>query len=364
MEKWQKYTLFSLAWLGVAAYIIFAATSARSYHKALRVSDVKISVIDSSAVANLVSRSMVEKWIKESKIQIKGQAVDSLRLVDLEEYISASGFVERVNCYTTYSGELHIEVSQLRPIIRVMLNGYNSYITQEGYVFARPASSSRYTQVVTGSYTPLFRAGYSGNIHQVYRAQHEEIEAELRRSETKDIYPLYAQRVKIREELRTVNSRYIDRRFGEGRKAFDERVAQLKERNANDRARLQRESYENDKAIEKEQRKQKVYIDKQKKLEKKYKDFINLITFVKIVENDKFWSSEIVQIVASESTSGDLRLELIPRSGEHTIIFGECREIEEKLKNAKKFYREVLPHQGWGKFKSINVEYKNQIVCK
>ncbi|MFR9503383.1 MAG: hypothetical protein SNH73_02880 [Rikenellaceae bacterium] len=364
MKRWLKYTLYTLLWLGVVAYIIFATFAVRTQRTVQRVDQVKIKIVDSSAVANLVTRSMVEKWIKESKIPTLDQPIDSLRLTDLEQYIADNGFVKQVKCFTTYNGQLHIEISQLRPTLRIMLDGFNSYITSQGEVFAAPPSSSQYTQVVTGSYSPLFRAGFTGNIEDVFLAGYEELAAEIKRSEVKNIYPLYAQRMKLREQLRAVNSRYTNRRFGERRKVFDERVEELRERNAKERAEITRALHETDLAIEKETSKQKVFIDKQKKLEKKYQDFINLITFVNVVENDKFWSSEIVQIVATESTNSDLRLELIPRSGEHTIVFGLIEEVEEKLSQIKTFYKEVLPREGWQKYKVINVEYKGQIVCK
>ncbi len=364
MKNWLKYSLYSLLWVGVVAYILFAATAARTRRSEQRIERIEIHIVDSSAVANLVTQPMVEKWIAQSKIPTKGEKIDSVRLISLEEHILANGFVEDVKCYTTYSGVLHIKISQLRPVVRILLDGYNSYVTAEGKVFARPAASSRYTPVVTGSYSPLFRAGFNGNIEEIYQTGLEELEAEMKRIEVKNIYPLYAQRLKLREQLRTVNSRYTHRRFGESRKSCDLRVEELRERNAKERAEIRRELNILEAKIERERDKQKVYELKQKKLEKKYKDFINLITFVNVVENDKFWSSEIVQIVATESTNGSLRLELIARSGEHTITFGTLEDVKERLSNAKTFYKEVLARRGWHEFRNINIEYKNQIVCK
>ncbi len=364
MKKWLKYTLYILLWAGVVAYISIATFMVRQSHRAQCIEAVAINIVDSSAVANLVTRSMVERWISDSKIRTVGEHRDSLRLAELEHYIQANGFVDKAKCYLSFQGELHVEISQLRPVLRVMLNGYNAYVTSDGFVFGRPPLSSRYTQVVTGSYTPLFRAGYSGYIEEVYKAGYQELEAEIRRAEVKNIFPLYAQKVKLREELREVNSRYTHRRLGENRKLFETRVDELRERNARDRVRISRELHELDLKIKREEQKQQVYVDKQKKLEKKHEDFINLITFVNVVENDKFWSSEIVQIVATESSAGDLRLELIPRSGDHTIIFGRIDEVQSKLDNARTFYKRVLASRGWQEFKSINVEYENQIVCK
>ncbi|MFI3332523.1 MAG: hypothetical protein SNI51_00700 [Rikenellaceae bacterium] len=364
MKIWLRYTLYTILWIGVVAYIIFAAYSVRSHRSTLKVEHLEIEIVDSSAISNLVSRSMVEGWIKQSGINTKGEKIDSLKLTSLERYIANSGFVDQVKCYLTYSGVLRVEVSQLRPVFRILLDGYNSYITADGNIFQRPAASSRYVPVVTGSYTPLFTAGYNGPIEELYKAKCEEVENEIERIENRDLYPLYAKRNQIRAELKMVNSRYTRRRFGESAKECDKRVADLKALNSADRARLSGEAHNVAVEIDRVKAKQKVYSERQKKFEKKYQDLINLITFVNVVENDKFWSSEIVQIDATSSTNGDLLLELIPRSGDHTIIFGEVVDVVDRLDKAKTFYKEVLPKVGWLEFKSINIEYDSQIVCK
>ncbi len=364
MKVWLRYTLYTLLWIGVVAYIIFATYSVRAYRSALIVDSVEIEIVDSSAISNLISRSMVEGWIKKSGIKTKGQRADSLQLTSLERYIANSGFVDKVKCYITHSGVVRVEVSQLRPVLRVLFDGYNSYVTAEGYVFQLPVASSRYVPVVTGSYSPLFAAGYSGSLEELYRAKCEEIDGEIKRIEKRDLYPLYTKRNELRAELKVVNSRYTRRRFGESAKECDERVAELKDRNSRDRARISRELHLVALEIDRVVSRQKVYSERQKKFEKKYQDLINLITFVNVIENDRFWSSEIVQIDAKSSTNGDLLLELIPRSGDHTIIFGEVVDVVDRLDNAKVFYKEVLPNIGWHEFKSISVEFKSQIVCK
>ncbi len=359
-----KYLLYTVVWLALVAYVVYASRSARSHRQNQRVERVEIEIVDSSASNKLVTTPMVEKWISQSKVRTLGESIDSVQLIALESFIEANGFVNQATAYTTYSGALRIKVSQLRPSLRILLDGYNSYITSDGYIFQTPPSSSRYVQVVTGNYKPLFTAGYSGNINEVYASQIEELESDIKRIRVKEVYPLYEEQIKNRAELKVVNSRYTGKRLGESSKAYDKRVAALKERNSRERAIFTAKGREIDAKIAKVEQKQNLYREKQKKLEKRYKDFINLITFVEILEKDKFWGSEIVQLVAKESSSGDLLLELIPRSGDHTIIFGQIEDVEQKLSNAKSLYKEVLPNEGWSKFKSINVEYKNQVVCK
>ena len=41
--------------------------------------------------------------------------------------------------------------------MRLLIDGYNSYVTEEGYLFAVPRASSVYVPVITGTYRPRSR---------------------------------------------------------------------------------------------------------------------------------------------------------------------------------------------------------------
>jgi hypothetical protein len=104
-------------------------------------------------------------------------------------------------------------------------------------------------------------------------------------------------------------------------------------------------------------------IEKQKKLQKNYEDFINLTNFVKLIEGDDFWRAQIVEIVVSQSQNGALFLRLVPRAGNHTIIFGRIEKVERKLDRLLRFYREGLDKEGWDIYRTIDVRFDDQVVC-
>ncbi len=56
--------------------------------------------------------------------------------------------------------------------------------------------------------------------------------------------------------------------------------------------------------------------------------------------------------------------ELLPAIGDHKIIFGDANDIEEKFEKLKTFYNEGLNKtDNWNKYSTINLKYKNQVVC-
>jgi cell division protein FtsQ len=78
-----------------------------------------------------------------------------------------------------------------------------------------------------------------------------------------------------------------------------------------------------------------------------------------IIEDD-FWSAQIDQIFVDR----DDEIDLIPRVGNHIIHLGSVENFEEKLRNLEAFYDKVLPEAGWNKYSQINLEFRDQIVCR
>jgi cell division protein FtsQ len=87
------------------------------------------------------------------------------------------------------------------------------------------------------------------------------------------------------------------------------------------------------------------------------KDIYPLVNYI---NDDKFWSAQIDQIYVD----GNNEIDLIPRAGNQLIHFGTAENYEGKLRNLEAFYDKVMPEVGWNKYSSINLEFKDQIVCK
>jgi len=55
---------------------------------------------------------------------------------------------------------------------------------------------------------------------------------------------------------------------------------------------------------------------------------------------------------------------LIPNVGKHKIIFGGSERMTYKLKKLWMFYRDAAPFMNLNEYSSINLKFKNQIVCR
>lgn len=75
---------------------------------------------------------------------------------------------------------------------------------------------------------------------------------------------------------------------------------------------------------------------------------------------DEFWQAQIEQLYVDNY----MDILLIPKVGNHTIVFGSSDHIEKKFETLKTFYLKGLNAVGWDQYKKINLKYEGQIVAE
>lgn len=371
MNKALSIAGIVLLWLMVIAFAVYFNSRAKLHYASTPITSTQIILTDSVQDEVLVKSHTVERWISRSGIPTTGVPIGEVDLSAIEQTIRKNGFIERVNAYATYSGKLRVEVSQRRPMLRLAMDGYNAYLTNEGFIFPTPAGSAVYAPIVTGTYTPPVPAQYVGSIEEYIASVIKESDKRILEMQHEKV-PLFERNKEIRDSLKEARRLRIERRFLKKLRlnfqpSYQEQYDKEVDRAIALRAQL-RKKYRywqrmNNQQIDKITARQEAERENQKKLTKRYEDLLKLINFVKYIEEDSFWRAEIVQIVASTMSNGELRIDLIPRSGSHRIKFGTVDDIESKLNRLSTFYRNGLTNIGWDKFRTISVEYKGQVVC-
>lgn len=86
------------------------------------------------------------------------------------------------------------------------------------------------------------------------------------------------------------------------------------------------------------------------------KEIFNLATKIR---SSEFLDAQIDQIYVNPAGE----YELIPKIGNHVILLGNLKKLDNKLLKLEAFYKQAMPANGWKKYKRINLKYSNQIVC-
>ena len=86
------------------------------------------------------------------------------------------------------------------------------------------------------------------------------------------------------------------------------------------------------------------------------KEIFNLATKIR---SNEFLDAQIDQIYVNPAGE----YELIPKIGNHVILLGDLENLNNKLLKLEAFYKQAMPANDWKKYKSINLKYRNQVVC-
>lgn len=86
----------------------------------------------------------------------------------------------------------------------------------------------------------------------------------------------------------------------------------------------------------------------------------SLFALTKFIQKDEFLDAMIEQIYVNKRKE----FVLIPKVGKQKIVFGKYENVKDKFDRLKIFYEEVMPREGWQKYKTINLKYRKQVVAQ
>lgn len=351
-----------LIWAAVIAYSAYAIYVVRSNRASQCVKDVVLEIADSSFSKMLVTPAQIKEWIETAGIRMEGSQIDSVDLYKIRETIMSHGFIRNTDVYTTHSGYLHIDVSQCSPILRLHTDGYDSYITGDGYVFPVPEHSALYVPIITGNYSPLFNTDFEGYFNDDFNEKISEIKEEISQTALSIRHLLYGIDT-LKAERRKARNQSIKKGFRESKEDFRSRKEMFDEGRRAKTAwydGIIRDRYAKRNSLEELLESQR---NELKKAVNRHNDFWNLVNFVKLIRGDRLLNAEVVQIIADFSSANTPMLEIIPRSGNHRVIFGEVKDLDSKIHKWIRFYSEGLGNLGWDKYSTINLSFKDQVVC-
>lgn len=345
-RKVGKVLLVIAIWAVIVAYVVYAALVVRRHKLQQVVERVEVSIVDSTHLGNLITEQKVLDMLLERGWVAIDTRVEDVPKSEIKNMICSEGFVDGVNIYASYNGTLHIDISQRKPLFRVVTGGYNSYITADGYIFRSPEHAALIVPVVSGTYTPPFDANYQGDIAQVVESVRVAAidSVALIGKEKEPVYARIEHWKHCREEVRdsTVDNKKLRRRL------YDYVDGHLRDCN---------------RELEAIASRQQAVARRFESFKGRVNEFMAFVSLIERISSDRFWRAEVVQIVANVADSGSLWVELIPRSGNHTIIFGRVESVEQKFKLLGLYYEQVATTSGWDSYKSVNVSCAERIIC-
>lgn len=99
------------------------------------------------------------------------------------------------------------------------------------------------------------------------------------------------------------------------------------------------------------------------KLEKNLKNNkygIMLFSLLQYIHSNDFLNAQIAHVVVTAEGN----INLYTQVGGECIEFGKPDDFTKKFAKLMLYYKKIVPYKGWYKYKRINLEFENQIVCE
>ena len=84
-----------------------------------------------------------------------------------------------------------------------------------------------------------------------------------------------------------------------------------------------------------------------------------IFVMINYIINDIFLS----KIISEIDINYDKNIIIYPQVSKQKIIFGYPEQIDVKFDKLMLFYKKILPAKGWNTYKTVNLKFKNQIIC-
>ncbi len=83
------------------------------------------------------------------------------------------------------------------------------------------------------------------------------------------------------------------------------------------------------------------------------------LDLLKFIQKDAFWKAQLAEMQIDAKG----KVVFMPQVGTQIIEFGKPEGVEQKFKKLLVFYKKVLPAMGWDRYKRVNLEFNDQIIC-
>jgi cell division protein FtsQ len=86
----------------------------------------------------------------------------------------------------------------------------------------------------------------------------------------------------------------------------------------------------------------------------------DLLRMLHYIRTDPFWHAQVAEMVIDRN----MNITMYTQVSKQKIEFGRPEQLEDKFRKLKIFYKEILPARGWNTYESVNLKYRNQIICE
>lgn len=149
-------------WGVIAAYMIGGSGYTSRRRSEVVCGKINVEVKDSRE-RDFITPDMVRIWLSTGEMNLMGRPMGDINTREIEKFINRRGYVKQARVYTSMDGSVNVELTQRAPVIRFnMSDGYNFYLTDDGFIVPAQKHAVDYVPLVTGRCDFPFPKDYIG----------------------------------------------------------------------------------------------------------------------------------------------------------------------------------------------------------
>jgi cell division protein FtsQ len=162
--KQLKNILFLVS---LIAYMVTVSGFISSKEKMQKIKALKIRIVD-SAENQFIRSAEIRLMLDQKKYNLLGKESCGVDLEEIERSLKTRQIINQAEVFITEPGELHIEISQKTPLVRIFNRyGQGYYLDREGNVIPLSQNFSPFVIVANGFIAEPFTISKTMNINEV-----------------------------------------------------------------------------------------------------------------------------------------------------------------------------------------------------
>lgn len=137
------------------AYLVGAFVVDKSVDSRRVCSGMKI-LVQSDDTVGFVTHKFISSELVKMNIAPKGKAVNQINTQEIEDAFLAKDYVESAQCYVQSDNSLLLEITPLKPVLRVFEGGKSYYVNRSGKRIASNAQFFKELPVVSGNFSESY----------------------------------------------------------------------------------------------------------------------------------------------------------------------------------------------------------------
>ncbi len=164
--KIKKNILSILGWVAIFTFLVLSMSFVKNEEHKQRCTKLNIEVIDSTEFL-FINKNEIKQLVNDSNISIIGYPISEINTLQIENLLKTHSSIKSVKVYTSLKGHIIVEITQRKPILRIInYSGESYYIDKDGVMMQLSDIYTAKVIIINGHVNEPFESRHNINLKE------------------------------------------------------------------------------------------------------------------------------------------------------------------------------------------------------